>query len=95
MSDSVIPTSPIKLIWQPELCEQLNRSRYTIERWVRQGTFPKPIKIHSQGNAWRVVDIELWLDRLSRSRRKPKRRGALMEGDVLVERTKKRVAADA
>ena len=86
MSEEVIATSSIKLIWQPELCKQLNRSRYTIERWVREGRLPKPIKVHDQGCAWRVRDIEQWLDRLARTRRKPKRRGALMEGDVLIER---------
>jgi len=89
----VIATSPIKLIWQPELCKALGRSRYAIERWIREGRFPKPIKIHDQGCAWRVRDIEVWLDQRERARRKVKKRGSLYAGDKLVTHSKKQANA--
>jgi prophage regulatory protein len=81
------PTSSIKLIWEPELCEQLGRSRYTLQRWVREGRFPPPIKVNQQNLAWRVRDVEAWLDKLARSRKKRTPRGALMQGSELVEQT--------
>jgi predicted DNA-binding transcriptional regulator AlpA len=88
-------TSSIALVWLPELCEQLGRSKYSIDRWVKAGHFPPPIKIHSQGLAWRVRDIEAFFDKLARTRKKVKRRGSLMRGDTLVEYSKRREAADA
>jgi predicted DNA-binding transcriptional regulator AlpA len=77
------------------LCQALGRSRYTIRRWIDQGILPKPIAITEQSRAWRLRDIEAALDRLARTRRKPKQRGALMQGDVLVQHTKKREGGDA
>ena len=92
MSDTTPTTSRIALIWQPELCKLLGRSSYTITRWVKECNFPKPIRITEQSYAWRVVDVERWIDARERARRKPNRRGSLMEGDVLVQHTKKESA---
>lgn len=33
-------------------------SRYTIWRWVREGRFPKPVKICSGSTRWHKSDIE-------------------------------------
>ena len=74
MSDTS-PTSSIQLVWLPELAEALGRSRYTIERWCRERKFPAPIKLTDQGCAWRVRDVEAWLDRMSRQRKKVHHRG--------------------
>ena len=75
----------LALIWEPQLAELLQRSRFTIRRWVSQGKIPPPIRMTEQGLAWRVRDIEHALDRLARSRKKPRRRGALMQGKQLVK----------
>jgi prophage regulatory protein len=82
------------LVWLPELCEQLGRSKHSIERWVREGRFPKPIKITEQGCAWRLAHVEAWLAKLERSRKKRKPRGSLYRGDTLVVHSRKE-AADA
>ena len=82
-------TKSFTLIWEPELCEQLGRSRYTLQRWVRQGRFPPPIQVNSQNLAWRVRDVEAWLNKLARSRKKIQRRGSLMQGNELVRRGKR------
>ena len=75
----------IRLISQPELSEALGKSRYTIERWVRSGMFPAPIRISEKSFAWRLADVEAWIAKCARSRKKAKRRGALMQGSELVE----------
>jgi predicted DNA-binding transcriptional regulator AlpA len=52
-----VPTTSITLIWEPQLCEQLGRSRWTIRRWIASGILPPPIRMHEQGLAWRLRDI--------------------------------------
>jgi predicted DNA-binding transcriptional regulator AlpA len=60
------PTSPvgerevtsITLIWERELCEQLGRSKWSIDRWIKSGRFPPPLAVTQQSRAWRVRDIE-------------------------------------
>ena len=32
----------------------------TIWGWVKNGTFPKPIKLSSNCTAWNAVDVEAW-----------------------------------
>lgn len=32
----------------------------TINRWVREGRFPKPVKIGANCTRWRVTDVEQW-----------------------------------
>jgi hypothetical protein len=84
-----LPTAPldsIRLIWEPDLCEALGRSRYTVARWVEMGILPPPLAPTQQSRCWRLRDIEAALDRIARSRKKPKPRGALMEGTELVSR---------
>ena len=78
-------TTSITLIWEPELCRQLGRCKATLDRWVRQSRFPPPINVNGQSKAWRVRDIEAWLNKLQRSRKRIKRRGSLMQGSELVE----------
>lgn len=93
MSDTATTTSRIALIWQPDLCKLLGRSSFTIARWVRECNFPKPVRITEQSYAWRVADVERWIDQRARSRRKVKKRGSLWEGDTLVQHTKKQANA--
>lgn len=36
-------------------------SRSTLELWIRQGRFPKPVKLGPKTRAWRYEDIKQWL----------------------------------
>jgi len=36
-------------------------SRSTLWRWVRVGSFPKPVKLSAQVTAWRSSEVERWL----------------------------------
>ena len=33
----------------------------TLWRWVREGTFPKPVRLSSRVTAWRVEDVQAWM----------------------------------
>jgi prophage regulatory protein len=34
----------------------------TLWRWVNAGTFPKPVKLSERVTAWRVADVQAWID---------------------------------
>ena len=38
----------------------------TIWRWVQEGFFPKPIKLSDHVTAWRLSDVQNWLDERAR-----------------------------
>jgi predicted DNA-binding transcriptional regulator AlpA len=73
--------SVLTLIRKAPLARELGVSTYTIERWVKQGLFPKPIHVMDGSPAtWRLRDVEAWLEkRRGRRRQPPPRRGNLKQ----------------
>ena len=51
-----------KAIRLPEVQKTVGASRSTIYTWLKLGRFPKPLKLGSRMIAWRVSDIERWLE---------------------------------
>jgi len=51
-------TSFMRLPKVRELCGGVAPS--TIWQWVKQGKFPKPIKLSENCTAWNAADIEAW-----------------------------------
>ena len=45
-----------------QLKKQLSVSRSSIWAWVKEGTFPKPIKLGKNCTAWNSADIEKWIE---------------------------------
>lgn len=43
----------------------LSVSEKTIWQWVKQGKFPKPIRLSANVTVWRLSDIQAWLDEKS------------------------------
>jgi prophage regulatory protein len=54
--DMIQPT----LLTIEDLIAQTQWSRNTIDRYVKQGKFPRPIKV-GRSNRWSVADFEAWL----------------------------------
>jgi prophage regulatory protein len=44
-----------------ELAAALNVAPYTVQRWVKDGKFPPPIKLAQGVSAWRVSTVDAWL----------------------------------
>lgn len=44
----------------PQLKASLNVSGSSIWAWVKQGKFPKPIKLSENTTAWNAADVEAW-----------------------------------
>jgi prophage regulatory protein len=43
-----------------EAAHRYGISRPTIWRWVKNGKFPKPIKLSTGSTRWRLADLESW-----------------------------------
>ena len=44
-----------------QLKQQLSVSRSSIWAWVKQGTFPKPIKLGKNCTAWNAEEVNTWV----------------------------------
>jgi len=44
-----------------QVCEKVNRSRVTLWKWVKDGQFPKPLKIGNRTLGWKEADFNDWL----------------------------------
>lgn len=68
----------ITVLRRAEVCEALNVSTWTLDRWIRQGSFPPPMYLTPDSNVavWRTTVIEAFLEKRRRARRvKPEPRG--------------------
>jgi prophage regulatory protein len=55
----------MNLIRKPQLLELLGVSAATVDRMVRSGAFPAPIRIGRRAIAWRESDIAAWIENRS------------------------------
>lgn len=54
-------TAPIgRLLSITDVKRETSFSRTTIWRRIKEGTFPKPLKLGVQKRAWRESDVEKW-----------------------------------
>lgn len=50
-----------------QVVELTSISKATIWRWVKNGTFPKPIKITSRVTVWKSSDIQAYIASVTQS----------------------------
>lgn len=61
-----------RLLRLPDVLNMMGIQRGTVYAWVRQGKFPPPIKIGARASAWRLDEVEQWVeDRTKASRPEP------------------------
>jgi len=46
-----------------QLNQQLSVSRSSIWAWVKEGSFPKPIKLGKNCTAWNAEDVHEWVQK--------------------------------
>ncbi len=51
-----------KIIRLPEVCAALGISKPTVYRLIRAENFPRPIQLGKRSVAWRVAEVEQWLE---------------------------------
>ena len=52
----------IQLLRRPDVERLVRLSRTTIYQLMKTGNFPKPLRISAQAVAWRLSDIQAWVD---------------------------------
>lgn len=63
---------PLKLLNQKEAMRLVGvGSRETLDRWVRRGLFPPPIKVGGGRLRWVPAEVEAWLEAKKRERGRP------------------------
>lgn len=51
-----------QLLRLPEVIDLVKKSRATIYRDIKRGEFPQSINIGRRAVAWRLSDLDMWLD---------------------------------
>jgi prophage regulatory protein len=60
IKDEVIQKTQLLRI--EEVCELTTLGKSTINLWVAQGRFPKPIHLSATIKVWRLEDVVLWVN---------------------------------
>lgn len=50
-----------KVLRLAAVLETVGMKKSTIYKWIREGTFPAPVRLGVQSVGWREADIEAWL----------------------------------
>ncbi len=58
--------APDALLRLPQVLARVPVGRSTLWLWVRDGRFPKPIKLGPMTTAWRASDVAAWLEAAGR-----------------------------
>lgn len=54
-------TVATRLLTYTDICGFLNRHYKTVWGWVRDGKFPKPVKLNGKTLGWKQEDFDQWL----------------------------------
>ena len=64
-----IKETSIKLVRLDQLVDLLNVGERTWLRWVKNGQAPRPIRLGPRAVAWRLSQLESWLEQKQRAGR--------------------------
>jgi len=70
ISELYATSKPTQFYRLPQLKARLNVSGSSIWAWVKQGKFPKPVKLSENTTAWDAASVYQWCaDRIADSQR--------------------------
>lgn len=64
-----VDLSRVTLLTRHQVCKSLGIGLWTLNRWVKSGQFPKPVRLTDSTHRWELVDVEIWLRRQKRQQR--------------------------
>lgn len=50
------------LVRQPVVLKAIGIGKSTLWRWIREGRFPKPVRLGANCVAWRADDVNQWIN---------------------------------
>ena len=56
------PKAPARLIRRPELEAMTGLPKSTLYDYLQAGTFPAPVKLSARSVAWRLSEVEAWIE---------------------------------
>jgi prophage regulatory protein len=59
----------MRLLRLPDVCAMTGLPRATVYAWARLERFPRPIKIGQRSSAWRLDQIERWIEERTKASR--------------------------
>lgn len=59
----------MNIIRRAQLLKQLQISNSCLYRWIQEGVFPAPIQIGPRIVAWRVADVEEWVEQRAQNKK--------------------------
>ncbi len=58
---SKIQSAPMQLLHRSEVLALIGVSKETLLSWMSKGKFPTPLLLGERARAWRVDEIDVWL----------------------------------
>jgi len=55
-----------RLVRLPEVMEIIGVSKETILLWMKKGSFPRPLLLGPRARAWRLDEIQRWMESRNR-----------------------------
>jgi predicted DNA-binding transcriptional regulator AlpA len=65
--DTGPPQDAHALLRKRQVLKLLQVSRATFQRWLRDGTFPRALKLPGGISAWRAATVYAWIDHLEQA----------------------------
>ena len=61
-TQAATPKAPARLIRRPELEAMTGLPKSTLYDYLQAGTFPAPVKLSASSVAWRLSEVEAWIE---------------------------------
>lgn len=59
------------LLRLPAVVSLIGYQRSTIYQLIKNGTFPRPVKLGARASAWKSQEIQAWIDSRQRAEMRP------------------------
>jgi prophage regulatory protein len=59
----------MRLLRLPDVCAMTGLPRVTVYAWARLERFPRPIKLGERSSAWRLDEVERWVEERTKASR--------------------------
>lgn len=64
LEEAGVSESDVRLIRMAEVCHLTSMSRSTVYAKVAAGKFPKPVNVHGRLKAWKLGEVQSWIENL-------------------------------